>query len=166
MKLANLQLNCAYKINGQNLLYTGMRGIGKSRVSVFKNMSGREVIMPGAKLARTRAEILEDKDVPLLGRKYDGEKLRWDLLPWEPTEEVVKVLTFGAKKYAPNNWKYVPGRRWRYIGAAYRHLKAWICGEKLDVETGLHHLAHAACCLLFLLWCDSHPDPTDSIDKV
>jgi len=32
-----------------------------------------------------------------------------------------------------------------------RHLTAWWAGEDLDPESGLHHLAHAACCLMFLL---------------
>lgn len=89
-----------------------------------------------------------------LGIKFDNgsEKLRWDLLPWEEIEEVVKVLTLGAFKYADHNWKYVPENRKRYFAAAMRHLVAWFKGEKLDKESGLNHLAHAICCILFLLW--------------
>ena len=33
------------------------------------------------------------------GRKDDHGKPRWDLLPWDEVEDVVKVLTKGAVKY-------------------------------------------------------------------
>ena len=33
------------------------------------------------------------------GRKYDGGKLEYGLLPPLALEETVKVLTFGAQKY-------------------------------------------------------------------
>jgi hypothetical protein len=84
------------------------------------------------------------------GVKQDGEKLRWDLLPPEPLEDVVKVLTLGAVKYAPRNWER--GMRWgRCFAAMMRHLWAWWGGEARDPETGLSHLAHACCCLFFLM---------------
>ena len=85
--------------------------------------------------------------------KFDSGKVPWFLIPWNEVEEVAKVLGFGAKKYKPNNWQLVddPGR---YFSAAIRHLVAWHKGEKKDLETGLPHLAHACCCLLFLLWHD------------
>lgn len=84
-------------------------------------------------------------------QKHDGGKDRWDLLPLAPVRAVVRVLTYGAKKYAPGAWKLVPEGRDRYFSAALRHLTAWRDGEQLDVESGLPHLAHAACCVLFLM---------------
>jgi hypothetical protein len=90
-----------------------------------------------------------------LGIKFDGEKLRWDLLPWEEVSEIVDILTFGAKKYADNNWQHVPNRRTRYFAASMRHLTKWFMGERLDPESGRNHLAHALCCILFLLWDDN-----------
>lgn len=89
------------------------------------------------------------------GKKLDAGKARWDLLPWKATGAIVDVLTFGAKKYSPNNWRKVPEARDRYLAAAMRHLVAWADGEKRDPESGLHHLAHAGCCILFLLELDS-----------
>ena len=86
-----------------------------------------------------------------LGQKYDHEKPQWDLLPWDAVEEVVNVLTFGAKKYTPNNWKYVEQWDKRYFSAALRHLVAWNKKEYKDAETGYSHLAHAACCVLIML---------------
>lgn len=88
------------------------------------------------------------------GTKLDPEKPRWDLLPWKPVAIVVDVLTYGAKKYAPDNWQKVPSAQRRYFAAAQRHLIAWNEGEGTDPESGLPHLAHAACCVLFLLWFD------------
>ena len=85
------------------------------------------------------------------GIKFDGGKPQWSLLPFKALKEVVDVLTYGAKKYAPDNWKKVPNAKQRYIDAGFRHFTAYASGEKLDSETGKSHLAHALCCLLYLL---------------
>lgn len=82
--------------------------------------------------------------------KFDTDKLRYDLMPVLAEEEVVAVLTKGAKKYKPNNWRNVDDTD-RYIAAAYRHMAAHRKGELLDPETGLMHLAHAATNLLFIV---------------
>lgn len=85
------------------------------------------------------------------GRKYDTGKPDYTLLPWDAVEEIVKVLDFGARKYARDNWKHVDGAKTRYLAAAFRHMAAHNRGETCDPETGLSHLAHAGCCVLFLL---------------
>jgi hypothetical protein len=72
------------------------------------------------------------------------------LLPTAPIRAIAEVLTFGAKKYDAHNWR--GGLEYsRLIGAAYRHLSAYNDGEDKDPETGLSHLAHLGCCVLFLL---------------
>lgn len=86
-----------------------------------------------------------------VGVKYDAGKLDWALLPVEPIEETIKVLMFGAQKYARDNWKKVDNHEVRYYNAAMRHITAWQKGEKVDSETGISHIAHAMCCLTFLL---------------
>ena len=89
------------------------------------------------------------------GLKYDDGKLPFHLMPWDSLEEVVKVMDYGAKKYSENNWR--KGFAWsRVLSACFRHLSSWILGEDNDKETGLSHLAHAICCLLFLLWYQKH----------
>ncbi len=93
------------------------------------------------------------------GRKDDSGKAPWHLLPWGAVAEVVRVLAFGAAKYAPDNWQQVAQPGDRYFSAAQRHLVAWRQGERVDPESGLPHLAHAACCLLFLLWFDAKEHP-------
>ncbi len=91
--------------------------------------------------------------------KLDSGKLRYDLLPFEQLEEIVKVLTYGANKYAPNNWKLVQEPIDRYKAATLRHLSAYMQGEELDQESGLPHLAHAGTNILFLLSFVQFPDP-------
>lgn len=82
--------------------------------------------------------------------KADGEKNRLELLPFEAIEEIGKVLTYGATKYSPDNWR--PGMSWRrLVGSTLRHIFSWCRGESIDPETGLSHLAHAGCCILFLI---------------
>ena len=91
----------------------------------------------------------------MAGIKHDDGKLPWDLLPFEAVQEVVAILQFGARKYNAHNWR--KGMAYtRLIAAAFRHLTAWAMAPMLgqdgtDPETGRSHLAHAACCILFLL---------------
>lgn len=94
----------------------------------------------------------------LVGQKFDQGKPQWSLLPWSALGVVVAVLGFGARKYAPNQWQDVPDATTRYADAALRHLTAWLSGEQLDPESKLPHLAHAVCCLLFLIWFDNKED--------
>jgi hypothetical protein len=85
-----------------------------------------------------------------IGRKFDGGKLEYGLLPPLALEETVKVLTFGAQKYERDNWQKVDDAKRRYFDALQRHVWAWKRGEQLDSESGINHLAHAMCCLMFL----------------
>lgn len=85
--------------------------------------------------------------------KYDSEKLRYSLIPSAVLAEEAKVMTFGAKKYTADNWRKCDDLS-RYVDAMYRHVEAWRMGEKLDPESGAHHLAHARCCLAFLMELD------------
>jgi 5'(3')-deoxyribonucleotidase len=83
------------------------------------------------------------------GLRYDSDKVRHDLLPPNAINELAKVLTFGAKKYAPNNW--MKGIKWsRIIGPLKRHLNAIERGEDYDPETVLLHSAHIMCNAAFL----------------
>ncbi len=82
--------------------------------------------------------------------KDDSAKLAMHLLPVDPINDIVKTLEFGAKKYSPNAWR--EGIAWtRIMDAAERHISKWKKGIDNDAESGLNHLAHAACNLLFLL---------------
>ncbi len=92
------------------------------------------------------------------GQKHDTDKPRYDLMPVHAEAAVVDVLTFGAKKYAPDNWRHVESATDRYTAAALRHIAAYRMGEREDQESGLPHLAHAVCCLMFMLELGSEAD--------
>jgi hypothetical protein len=84
------------------------------------------------------------------GTKFDDGKVPLDL--WSPDALIAtaQVLAFGAEKYEPYNW--AKGIKYsRVFAALLRHLWAWFRGEQFDSETNLNHLAHAMCCLMFLL---------------
>lgn len=82
--------------------------------------------------------------------KFDQNKLPLNLLSTEAMNQTAAVLAFGAQKYAEHNWRN--GFAWsRPLAAAMRHLTAFNDGEDKDPESGLSHLAHAACCIMFLL---------------
>lgn len=107
-------------------------------------------IVREVKIKKKKDEVSSSQTATTGGRKFDGGKLRYGLVPPLALAETVKVLTFGAEKYEPDNWKIVPDSKRRYFDALQRHLWAWQMGEQLDPESGLHHLAHAMCCLMFL----------------
>jgi len=96
------------------------------------------------------------KEVPLpttltgTALKFDQDKLPLHLLSTEAMNQTAAVLQFGAEKYAAHNWR--KGFTWsRPLAAAMRHITAFNAGEDKDPESGLSHLAHAACCIMFLL---------------
>ena len=84
------------------------------------------------------------------------DKLRWDLLPMEEIEDIVKVYHAGAKKYGPNTWQNLDNGIERYRAAAARHIMAYLKGERMDKETNVHHLAAAAWNVITMLWYDKH----------
>jgi hypothetical protein len=85
-----------------------------------------------------------------VAQKFDGGKIRPELLPFPSLESVSAVFAYGANKYADHNYR--KGMAWsRLLGAALRHLFRWACGEDIDAESGHPHLAHAGCCVLMLL---------------
>jgi hypothetical protein len=96
----------------------------------------------------------------LEGTKHDYGKPRMELLDPAFVEGVAKVLTFGAEKYDAHNWRkgLAPGRT---MGAALRHIFAWLRGERYDNETGLHHLLHAGCEIMFSYWTDENKPALD-----
>lgn len=95
------------------------------------------------------------------GAKLDAGKPPVDLLDPETMLAITAVLAFGAQKYAAHNWR--KGIAWsRLYAAVQRHLLAFWMGEETDPESGLPHLAHAGCGLMFLYWHSAHrPDLDD-----
>lgn len=93
---------------------------------------------------------LSDQDL-----KKDTGKPRWDLLPLNCIEGIVKVLTFGAQKYEDDGWKRLMASKDgenRVRASLLRHYFALAEGgiEAIDEESGLPHVDHLACNVLFL----------------
>jgi hypothetical protein len=87
------------------------------------------------------------------GRKFDGDKLRYDLVPMDALDEVVRRFTHGAAKYAPGNWQTVDDAVERYSAALMRHYSAYRQGERMDPEApGLSHIGAVAWNALALVW--------------
>ena len=100
-------------------------------------------------------------NLPASAVKHDQDKLPLHLLSTEALNQTAAVLKFGAEKYAEHNWR--KGFAWsRPLAAAMRHITAFNNGEDRDPESGLSHLAHAACCIMFLLEFEkTHPHLDD-----
>lgn len=85
--------------------------------------------------------------------RYNEGKVRYDLIPPEFIREIAEVLTFGATKYSPDNWKGFNKQQQEEIKASLlRHIYTYLEGDEFDQESGLHHLAHAGCNLAFLAY--------------
>lgn len=103
--------------------------------------------MRQALLESKRAREEAEKSV---APKFDGGKAPLNLVTPDFITAVAEVLAFGAAKYEA--WSWAEGKAWsRDHAAALRHMMAWANGEDLDTESGLPHLAHAACDLMFLI---------------
>jgi len=85
--------------------------------------------------------------------KNDDNKPTYELLPLDLLSEVNLVMQHGASKYGVNNWRKTEGFKYsRCYNALLRHMFAWWRGEDLDLESGISHLAHAMCNLIFLFY--------------
>ncbi len=76
------------------------------------------------------------------------------LLPLDGLVLVAWVLAFGSEKYSPRGWEKAAAEgvfSWAdCVRACLSHLSKLACGQRLDPESGLPHVAHLACNALFL----------------
>jgi len=99
--------------------------------------------------------------------KNDTGKTDWSLMPFDTLAEINKVLEFGAKKYAADNWKIGRGLGTkRVLNACLRHIFAHMQGETRDPESGLPHLSHAACNLIFSIYYTTHNVEFENVSSV
>ena len=112
-------------------------------------MAGR---LPKAErvLPKTIGDMLKPHPVKTEAAKFDGGKPPLGLISRYALEQEAHVMQFGMDKYGRDNWR--AGMDFsRLVDATLRHVYAFADGEDNDHETGLSHLAHARCCLAFLL---------------
>jgi hypothetical protein len=81
--------------------------------------------------------------------RFNAGKSLWRLIPWDGLELGLKVLEFGAQKYAAFNWE--KGLSWSETAESLlRHTQKWIRREELDPESKISHVGHILCNALFL----------------
>jgi hypothetical protein len=77
-------------------------------------------------------------------------KERLSLIPYQALKAISKVREFGISKYGDDQcWKQ--GDPKDFIEASLRHTYKYLHVGKLDDESGLNHIAHAACSLVLAL---------------
>lgn len=104
-------------------------------------------------------------EVRVVNEKTGGEKgqknEQYSQLYWPFIADLARVYAFGSIKYSRGN--YAKGYSWSLsLDAAMRHIAAFAQGERLDPESGLSHLAHAAWHMSALfLFNEHHPELDD-----
>ena len=113
-----------------------------------------EDVIKEARLNKDPVLKVSDMDTAI---RYNEGKLDWSLIPWDSVEEILKVLEFGKIKYSAWNWNKGEGFKYTDVfNSMVRHLFAWIRGQDNDPESGLNHMAHVGCNVLFILYFIKH----------
>jgi len=74
--------------------------------------------------------------------RYNNGKLDWTLLDFKSLEPLVKVMTYGEKKYNRFNWQKPCDDPRQHLQSAMRHLVALINSEEFDDESTERHTGH------------------------
>ena len=98
---------------------------------------------------RKHLEQTEDQTNPK--DRLGSLKPELHLVPPALSLHTAKVMSLGAKKYGPYNWRDKKVRLTIYLSAALRHILQKLDGEDLDPESGQPHEAHAAACMGIIL---------------
>jgi len=95
----------------------------------------------------TQALIERDKQA----LRYNQGKVQWSLVDYKSIEPMVRVLEYGCKKYAKDNWKKgMPASQ--IIESMLRHTYKLLEGELVDPESGIEHVGHIQCNAMFLAY--------------
>ncbi len=83
------------------------------------------------------------------GKRDNTGKVKWSLLPDNTLIPMIRVLEFGAIKYAPHNWKKgLPVTE--ICESLKRHLISFMEGEDIDQESLQEHIGHIQANAMFL----------------
>lgn len=85
---------------------------------------------------------------PNMAMRFNEGKLQWSLVHYKSLEPMIRVLEFGAKKYAPKNWQK-PMDTMKILESMQRHLASLMDGEEIDSESGISHMGHIMCNAMF-----------------
>ena len=75
---------------------------------------------------------------------YQDGKLRWDLLPLEEIEDIVKVYTAGSIKYGDNNWQNLENGYQRYKEDMLSNLIEYEKANEINNKNGSHNISQEA----------------------
>lgn len=99
------------------------------------------------------------------GLRYNTNKLKWSLVDFKSLEPMVKVLEFGATKYAKDNWKKgMPVSE--VMESLLRHCFAMLAGEEIDPESGEQHIGHIQCNAMFISYMMNEKRQFNDITKI
>ena len=85
----------------------------------------------------------------------DG-KVPYEYLVLSVLEDDAYVHKHGGEKYGKRNWTIDEINATTYVGAMFRHYKAWAEGEDLDPDSGKPHLTHLRACCAVVMDADKH----------
>lgn len=92
------------------------------------------------------------------------QKVSISYVPTEVLLEAAVAMSEGAIKYGPYNWRDTPVSATVYTDAAWRHISAFMVGEDIDPDSGIHHLTKAITTLMVIRdaiihnsWVDNRP---------
>ena len=113
-------------------------------------------------------DYLKPRTLPPMdkGLRYNEGKTRWSLVDFDSLEDMVKVLEQGSEKYDDNNWKKGL-KTTEIVESILRHTFAYLNGEDIDPESGLHHAGHIMSNAMFLSYMVKYKKDFDTrfIDK-
>lgn len=82
---------------------------------------------------------------------YGDKKVPLQNIPPVALVYLGMALKEGARKYGAYNWRENDVELMTYVGAAMRHIAAFVDGEDIDDESGNPHLAHAMASLAIMV---------------
>ena len=83
--------------------------------------------------------------------RFNDGKVEWSLVDFKSLEPMVRVLEFGAQKYAKHNWKQGMDVT-KMMESLLRHAFSFLSGETEDQESGISHIGHIMCNAMFIQW--------------
>jgi hypothetical protein len=96
--------------------------------------------------------------------RYNQGKVEWSLVDYKSLEPMVRVLEYGVKKYARNNWKKgMPATQ--IIESMLRHTYKLLEGELVDPESGVEHVGHIQCNAMFLAYVLNEKPEFNDLEK-
>jgi len=119
---------------------------GEPRTYVVPQPGERPLYQGETDRKQSNPEGVNPKDLIGMG------KAPMHLIPAGPMVDVAEAMRNGASKYGPYNWREIGVQGSIYVSATKRHIDAWFDSREENAEdSDVHHLAHAAACLLILM---------------